>query len=326
MKKSFFERLKSGEKFPVSVLAGERDSVKLFWDWWWFKRPLNILDRPQTVEDGDPWLQPTNEKGFADTESYREYLTEFALYLQRTGGLRRGMKVPRDEYRQDLMNHMVIKSCTRVPPCIVFSGGGYGAGKTTIVDFLIRSEQLPIPQGAMMGVDFFKNYMPEFGLLQQLADGRGSSVVQNECRNLANNLFMSLVDEGRSFGWDSSMSTEESTLQMLLKARDKGYQLILVAVFAPLAMAIERAMLRAKFGRRFAHPEHLAPSHNGFQLSFKKYVPFFNEVFAFVNNGTAGTKEKPNALLAAYKEYTNGELAVFSPTEFDKFVDKRVDS
>lgn len=259
-----FEALKRGERFPVSTLINEYDSVKLYWEWWWSQTSGKELLRPQTVADDDVMLKPTKEKMEVDTETYRDFSTEFAIYAQAHSELRRGLRVSRQDYRDDLIRICTSKAASSEPPTVVLAGGGYGAGKTTIVDFLMRAGKLPVRMGGLTGVDHFKAYLPEYGLLQRLAEGRASTVVQEESRLLADRAFDKMLESRLTFGWDSSLSNKDESMRRILKAKDRGYKTVLVAVFSPLELAIERAMSRARQIRRFAHPDFLPKSHSDF--------------------------------------------------------------
>lgn len=281
---------------------------------------MDRLTRPFTVADGDPWLQPTIGKQFVDTEAHREYLSEFAHYLQNASKLRRGCAVPRRDYRADLVAHISSKGNRLAQPVVVMAGGGYGAGKTTIVDFLVRAKKVPIELGAVTGVDYFKAYLPEFSLLQMLSDGNASTIVQEESRSLAEETFMRMVENKMSFGWDSSMTNLSETIHRITEAKKNGCKLVLVAVFAPVNVAIRQAMERARKSRRFAHPDFLPKSHVDFQGNFKTYVPYFDEVFVFVNDGILDSYGKKNPRLIAEKVASQAELAIYDSERFAMFV------
>lgn len=311
-----FEALKQGERFSVATLVDEYESVQKYWDWWWEHADPSQLARPQTVVDGDPWLVETVGKEIVDTETYRAYLSEFALLLQRSAALRRGDRVPRADYRRDLVAHVAGKGCLLDPPVILMTGGGYGAGKTAATDFLINAGRFPLGPGTQTGVDFFKAYLPEYCLLQRLADGRASTIVQDEARLLANELFDRMLRERRSFAWDSSLSNAADALARLKRARGADYRLILVAVFAPLEIAIRQAMKRARQTRRFAHPEHLPRSHQAFKANFRTYLPHFDDIYVFVNDGTPVASGRGVPHLVAAKAPGQTELAIHDTDRF----------
>lgn len=315
-----FEALKRGERLPVQLLVQEQESLRLFWDWWWQQAPQDRLTRPYTVQDDEPWLQPTMGKELVDTETYREYLSAWGRQLQEQGLLRRGVNVPREDYRQDLLEHVVSKATELSVPSLVMTGGGYGAGKTTATDFMVRTGRLPIAQGSMTGVDYFKAYLPEFCLMQYLADGRASTIVQEESRLLADSAFGILTEGRKSFGWDSSMSNGPEVLKKLERAKEKGYTLWLVAVCAPLDIAIRQSLARAKSTRRFSHPDVLEKSHTEFRRWFQDYVPLFDNISVFANMGTLDANGRRNSYLIAEKLAPNGSLAILENDLFSSLL------
>jgi hypothetical protein len=315
-----FEALCKGERFPVSLLVNEFESVCMFWEWWWHNTPLNELSRPFTVAEGDEWLTETLSKEFIDTETYREFLSVFALHAQRESSVRRGHRIPREDYRSDLVSLWTSKGVQSDEPCVVLAGGGYGAGKTTVIDFLLRAGKLPISIGSLTGVDYFKAYLPEFSVLQMLGDGNASTIVQEEARLVANRTYQRMLAERRSFGWDSSLCNLSDSLARLDAAKKAGYRVVLVAVFAPLEVAIRQAMSRAKKSRRFAHPEYLPRSHKEFAIAFPKYVPLVDQVIVFVNDGADDGSGKSNLAFVAEKTTINAELAIHDRDRFVRFV------
>ena len=315
-----FESLKKGDQFPVSMLLNEHDAVLQYWDWWWSTAPTDRLTRPHTVTEGDPWLTPTHTKATVDTETHSEYLSEFTLNLAKRQLIPRGVAVPRADYRAALVAEVVSKAPQEATPTVVLTGGGYGAGKTTAMDFMMRCRKIPIHLGSLTGVDNFKLFLPEYALLQRLAEGEASTVVQEEARMLADNTFRQMVAEKRSFGWDSSMSNSADSLARINLARESGYKLIMVAVFAPLEVAIRQAMSRARQNRRFAHPDYLPKSHTDFRAHFMSYVSFFDEVFAFCNDGKLNNSNQPDMTFTAQKVAGETSLAILNQTSFDSLV------
>jgi len=262
----------------------------------------------------------TINKDFVDTESHSEYLSQFTLNLIKRRVVPRGTQVPRAKYRAALVAETVAKAPQEETPTVVLTGGGYGAGKTTAIDFLTRTRSIPLHLGALTGVDNFKLVIPEYTLLQRLAEGDASTVVQEEARLLANETFTQMVNEQRSFGWDSSMSNKNDSLARIAYARKHGYKIILVAVFSPIEVAIRQAMSRAYQNRRFAHPDFLPNSHRDFRANFGSYVPLLDEVFVFCNDGTLNANKQPNMKFTARKVAGHTGLAILDQSSFDSLV------
>lgn len=321
MSQTVFEDLRAGKLFSAQRLAMEPEALRQFWDWWWSEASFDTLTRPHTVEDGDPWLVRSLDKPTVDTLTYEGFRSRFLLTAQKAGYLPHGTAIERANYREDLLRHVYRHAQRLDQPSIVFVGGGYGSGKTTILDFLVRSEKLPIQQGAVIGVDYFKAYLPEYCLLTRLCDGRASTVVQEEARTLSDQMFSRLVKQRLSFGWDSSMSDPQPTLEKLTLAKEAGYHTEFIGVFTPLATAIQQAMRRAWELRRFAHPEALPKSHVGFREHWRSYLPFFDRAYIFENQGTPpGESVTNDPRLIAQQFAPKTELAILDETRFQQAV------
>ncbi len=279
------------------------------------------LDRPYTVADGDPALKTTDQALFVDTVSHSAFFDDYFLDVLLEKRLPSGDEVPRSDYRRALIkllaaNSVVLPSGRKR---IIFAGGGFGAGKTTVLRALASANKLDVPASSMLGTDYFKFFLPEFSRLKRVSDGRASTVVQSECKTLSERLFDNLVERGRSFVWDSSMSNWMESSSKILKAAAKGYELELVAVASNIDDAIFRAMHRAKQIRRFAHPDILERSHREFARYFIEYVPLFPTISVYFNpQGKCATKGDP--LLIAQKSATDIHLAVSDEDTLNTFL------
>lgn len=319
---SLLAALKDGERFPAELLALEPDVMRCFWEWWWSRVTYDCLTRPHVVQDDDAEVAvATYTKSRIDTVTYAAFASAYLLNARRAGYLLHGPMLDRADYRDCLVRHVLRHGERDATPSVVFVGGGYGSGKTTILDFLVKHDKLPIQRGQVMGVDYFKAYLPEYCFLQRIGEGRASSVVQEEARLMSDDLFGRLVRERLSFGWDSSMSNPGPTLEKLRSVREAGYKVVFLAVFTPLEVAIRQAMERAKKSRRFAHPDRLPESHRGFRACWRDYLPWVDEAWVFANEGTppASSKRRDPCLIARMVA-PNKELVIFDATKFPHIV------
>jgi len=302
------ERLKAGEKFDFPTLAENVDQTQRFWDWWWQTKVRGeVIERPEIIADNDPILDLTISKPLVEFNRYPEFFHHFLQRAIKAGCLPASGKLPRAQFGEALKQHMMGSSVylgTR--PQLVFAGGGYGSGKTTILNFLAHEERLPVEMRHMVGVDVFKPLVPEYNLITAVGDGRASLTVQAECQQIASDLFEIFVESRRSFIWDSSMSDAAATEARIQQARDEGYELTMIAVLTPLEVAIRQAMGRAQDSHRFPNPVALPKSHVDFRAAFHSYVPLFDEVIVFANQG-GGTD---NCSVIAEKTAEMNQLAI----------------
>lgn len=279
-------RLIKGDRFYYSLLRGEREAVEGYREWWWNQANPESLERPMTLMDSDPILTPTQSKNTVDTVTDDFMFSDPLRHLLDFKILPRGEDVKRSEYRQALADHLTQSGIKGEKPALFFTGGGYGAGKTSGLQWLVREGKSPVkmPVSALQGADYCKQLLPEFSQVQRVADGRASEICQDESRTISDLLFCQLVSEKRTFGWDSSMSDKEKTFKKIAFARKNGYRIVLLAVLTRLEIAIPRAMQRAKETRRFAPPKYLESSHMAFWTHLPDYSKAFDEVLVLENS------------------------------------------
>ncbi len=291
MELPILHKLKDGEKFDFATLAKNVEQADDFLAWWWEeKAQAGKISWPEVIVDDDPILVPTVEKATVDLKSHLEFFDRPLLRLIKLGILPAVQNVPRDAFRAFAIRFMAENNSLKRPgrPQIVFTGGGHGSGKTTVINFLAKEGMLPVELAHLAGVDVFMPLIPEYNLVKAVADGRASFTVQKECKELASELFDTLIHEKRSFVWETSMSSKEDTLNRIKIATESGYKLTMIAILTPLPQAIKQAMHRAKLSRRFPHPEALPKSHTGFRKTFSDYISYFDEIKIFANDSKLG--------------------------------------
>ncbi|MGD1088176.1 MAG: zeta toxin family protein [Verrucomicrobiota bacterium] len=307
-------KLKDGVKFEFCTLADNVEQTDEFWNWWWNEKAKpEELCRPETIADDDPILAETINKFAANLCSHRQFFDKHLFQMTEKGVFPIIDGLTRDSFRKVAMN-IAANASVKLPgrPQIVFAGGGYGSGKTFLLNHLSTQNFLPLGIANLVGVDVFKPLIPEYNLIKAVADGRASLTVQKECQALASQLFKRLIEAGRSFVWDSSMSNKDETLKKINLAKNNQYELTMIAVLTPLKVAIRQGMKRALLSRRFPHPEALPKSHIGFRESFNDYVEHFDEIFVFANMGDGGDTE-----VIAQKTSDEISLAVIKPDVFN---------
>jgi predicted ABC-type ATPase len=278
----------AGNQFPYRLLRAERDAVEGFWKWWWDNcANMSSLQRPETLENNDSILISTSSKKVVDLVTDDFMFSNPLLHLLDNGIFPRQEELDRGSFHQLLVNHLTQNGIKEGTPTVIFTGGGYGAGKTSALQWLTRSNDKihPIPPKALQGVDYCKQLLPEFSLVQRVADGRASEICQNESRIISDLLFKQLVTEKRTFGWDSSMSNKEQTLEKIEFAKTQGYRVKIIAVLTKLEVAVVRAMERAKQTRRFAPPKYLEDSHRSFWKHLPDYMTLVDEGLILENSG-----------------------------------------
>jgi hypothetical protein len=310
-------RLQEGVKFDFCTLADSIEQTDEYWEWWWKeKAKTDELCRPETISDDDPILSETLYKATVNLCGHRQLFDKHLFQMTEKGVFPIIDGMNRDSFRkiaQAIAANASVKLSGRSQ--IVFAGGGYGSGKTTTLNYLAQQNRLPVGMANLVGVDVFKPLIPEYNLIKAVADGRASLTVQKECDMLASQLFKRLIEVGRSFAWDSSMSNKEETLKKISMAKNAQYELTMIAVLTPLKVAIRQGMKRAFLSRRFPHPVALPKSHIEFRQAFNDYISHFDEIFVFANMGDGSDIEA-----VAEKTNSEKELVVIKPDVFNQLL------
>ncbi len=316
-----FDALKKGQRFHFSLLAGEVEDLKLYWNWWWGKHGYDKIAQPFTISDDDPILTQTINKNFVDTQSAADFFDDFLNKCLAKKMLPSGPAISRNEYRAHLIKILSTLAPKLETPTAILSGGGYGSGKTNVLDFMRVNGCFPFSAASVLGVDTFKLYFPEFDQIRMVADGRASDVVQAESKMLAKVLFNQLVADKRTFAWDASMASGDEPRARLKALRNAGYLIKFVAVFTPLKSAIRQVMFHAKQTRRFVSAGYVEASHKAFLEHFLSYLDYFDEIQVYYNNpDKLGVNTPPD--LIAEKIAPNKNLVIFKSDLFHSFVPK----
>lgn len=303
-----FDALVRGERFSFDLLKEHTEATEKYWKYWWHKVDRAQLQRPMTISDDDEILRVTANLGTVDTEKYLHFYYSSAQELFRNGKLPLGC-LARETYRNAVVEQQVARLQPSECPILTFVGGGYGAGKTTTLNFL--SGKMPGITVAL-GVDQCKLLLPEFHQIRMVSDGRASEVCQEESRLISDKVFDAALMRRADFCWDSSMSQFEPTMEKIKKAIAQGYRLRMIGVWTPLEKAIPRAMNRAYETRRFANPKYLEKATKDFARHFPRYFDCFDEVILFGNAGA-------EPILIAEKMHSGLEIHCQIAEEFIKF-------
>jgi hypothetical protein len=292
-------KLKDGEKFDFDTLADNDEETERFWEWWWEGRRQDLISRPEIIHDEDPILIETVEKQSVDLISRSPFFNEWLTSTLQQRLLTAGYHVPRETFRTELCklicNH---RSASLEEPVIVFAGGGYGSGKTTVLNFMCERNALPLKGIHIVGVDIFKLLVPEFSLITAVSDGRASLTVQKECKGLANEAFSALVEQKKSFIWDSSLSDRDDAISRIQAAKSAGY----------------------KTHRRFPHPTFLPLSHKGFRENLIPLSGFFDEAIVFAKDDSGA--DTPSVI--AEKRGGEKELVIHSESRFSSLLQETI--
>lgn len=315
---TIYETLLQGGRYSYEFLWNELDAIADFKSAWWEANGFK-LDRPMTVLDSDPALVPSHIRRDVDLEDKKCCFNDFLLKALRDGELEGGRVLSRDIHQENVANLLFSNIPESATKEMILVGGGYGAGKSVTGYQLCIRGALPVSQTAFTGVDICKFFLPEMARLQKVFDGRSSSVVQDEARIISELLFKKLVGAGKSFAWDSSLANIESGRARFQAAKEHGYTVTLLGCFAPIPIAIERAMKRAKESGRFPNPKHIADSHKMFSANFLEYVDLADRVL-LIDNTDESHDGEDSAKITAEKLDTDDYLLIHDTRSYNEFI------
>jgi predicted ABC-type ATPase len=211
------------------------------------------------------------------------------------------------------------ETSTKVPQ-LVLTGGGYGAGKTSVVESFLKEGAVNLTERSMMGADLCRDLIPEYSQIISVLDSRGGEVCQEESYLLLNRLLDRLLETKRSFIWDSTLQYTDRANEIIRKARDHEFEIYLLAVTVDPFRALERAFERAVKIRRFLKSEALIKSHRRFAKNLPILISQVD--FAYVHDSTI---EDETPRMIAKKEGFEAELEVIDPEAYNLALERGSD-
>ncbi|MCE5310432.1 MAG: zeta toxin family protein [Acidobacteriales bacterium] len=250
---------------------------------------------PKTLPDGHPLLQQTDKKEFAEIAENHPLVigmdprNELVRDLPedhpaRLGGFLKPGKMPRKQFH-DAVIKFFMSLGTPLPdgvrPTVYATGGGGGAGKSSILRYLKERGDLDTTGAIPVNADEIKSMIPEWDLFIQAKDGRAAGVVHEESSILAKRLVETILNNGwrYSFIYDATLANTEKAIGMFGKWRNNGYFVHLIGVSIDPREAIIRAILRGRKSWRWVPVEELTKAHAGFNrgvMALAKAAHFVN--------------------------------------------------
>lgn len=287
------QSLIEGNQFPFSLLRCEQDTLDEYWEKWWeLNGEKGVIVRPYPIADSDPILRPTVNLPFADTITQSALFEKNLIEWLRDGSLKTSATYERADFQEDVAELISNRNVAvdDEPPVVFFLGGGYGAGKSSVISVLLNWGLPSRLKGlnSLVGVDTCKLAIPEYNCLIGVYDGRASEICQDESRKISEMIFEKLIRKKVSFAWDSSLSNPEAAQDKFRRCKEAGYQVVLIGILTDLEIARARAMKRAFQVLRFPPPKHFDASHAGFRENVEKYWNLVDAGILLDNSGNYG--------------------------------------
>jgi len=238
---------------------------------------------PVTLPDGHPLLEITKGKKTATL------LEDHPLVV---GGYLPAGQVSRKELGRAIIRYFMehgtqltgkptpLAQGTR--PVVYATGGGGGAGKSTILKFLQERGDIDLTGAVLVNADDIKEMIPEFEEMKRLGDGRAAATVHEESSQLAKNLLDVLLDPNApqrfNFIYDATLGHPESSRKHFDRWKSVGYLIHFVGVTIDPKEAMIRAVLRGKGSGRWVPSHMLAEAHQGFNRGVDGYIRMSDRV------------------------------------------------
>ena len=245
-----------------------------------------IPEFPRTLPDGDPLLEPTFTIDTPTRRAFRQGLIDKAL----------ANATPPEDGR----------------PVLYLMGGGVASGKSTVLQMLQESGEVPKENVAFLSPDEFKKPIPEYKLVIAAGDSMASSAVQSESGIMFGTARDEAIQHGVNIICDVTLGNPSGGLRTIQKGIDAGYEVRLYGVTADAASAVVRNADRAAETGRYVPTDVLLKAHQGFSEGFRAYAEAVDHAELWDNSGDGGP-----TLIAG--KAPGGELEVLDERAFADF-------
>jgi predicted ABC-type ATPase len=234
---------------------------------------------PRTLPDGHPLLQHTKNKktatirpdhplvgGLNPTHSLASGLPADHPALK--GGFLSPGEVSRKEFGRAVVR-MFLSLGKEIPndtiPIVYATGGGGGAGKSTILNHLRGSGKIKTDGAVPVNADDIKSLIPEWDEFTKAGDGGAAYWCHEESSQLSKDLLDAVLRSGKyNFAYDATLANTPKAVENFQKWQQAGFQVYFIGVSIDLREAMVRAFLRSKGSGRWVPSSTLVEAHAGF--------------------------------------------------------------
>lgn len=220
--------------------------------------------------------------GFMKGEKPEVYLEEKNKKYKKRGldyGTDSLKEYANDKHRQQFNDDIVASYVTMSSrhdvekPIAVFTGGGSGSGKSTILENLRQSDNF-YNKVAVVDSDDIKTkaYYSDFLAYNTQLENSAARRLHDESSDVAKRAVKAIQNAGNDYVKDGTLANYEKVKAQILDAKSKGYETRIVHVTIPVEEAIKRAQERAKKTGREVPTEVIVNSHINSTNTFIKLL------------------------------------------------------
>lgn len=217
-------------------------------------------------------------------------------------------------HRKTVAEYIKRSSRQGETPRAVFTLGGSGAGKSTVLRML--GEQDP-SFNKIVTVDSddikTKTFKEDFDAYNKQNSGSAARRLHSESSNLAEEIVDGILSVNNDYLKDGTMKTYASAAAEIEKAKKKGYRTDVVGVTIPVEEAINRAKARAARTNRDVPDDVVIDAHVGSTNTFLKLIEtgLANSLKLYDNSGSTpiliydSEDENPIKNVKLFEEFKN---------------------
>lgn len=247
-----------------------------------------FVQPPETLKASDPLLKPTDQKP------------------------------GREGLRKAIVDKFLKPGKTQAKPEMFLMGGGGASGKGVVKGAMIKDNRIDDTDAVLIDPDEIKESIPEYAEIVKKGDGRAAAVVHEESSIIAKEILAAAFAKKFNIVFDVTLGNPAKGLQQIKTAKEKGYKVILIGVTVEPAIAITRAVTRAKSKGRWVPVSMLLEAHKGFSEGFPQYVELVDNAFLF------DTSKDSAHEVAVKNEDTGGKLKILDAAAYARFQKKTV--